>query len=97
MQPGWPPARPTTILEQLVELRRQHYVPAICLARVYSRLGNTTAAVEWLETAFAERNGEMVFLEQEIDGAAADDPLRQLAGEPRIRMLLDGMHLPTSA
>ena len=80
-----------TILDQLVDLRRKHYVPAICLARVYSRLGNTTTAIEWLETAFAERNGEMVFLEQEIEGAAADDPLRQLAGEPGVRVLLDRM------
>jgi hypothetical protein len=79
-----------------VELRRQHYVPAICLARVYSRLGNITAAVEWLEAACAERNGEMVFLEQEIDGAADGDPLRQLAREPRVRTLLDSMRLPNS-
>ena len=84
----------TAILDQLVDLRRQHYVPAICLARVYSRLGNTTTAIEWLEAAFAERNGEMVFLEQEIAGAAADDPLRQLAGEPRVKTLLDSMRLP---
>ena len=51
-------------------------MPAICLARVYSRLGDTTTAIEWLEAAFAERNGEMVFLEQEIAGAADGDPLR---------------------
>ena len=84
------------ILDRFLDLRRRDYVPAICLARVYSRLGNTTAAIEWLEAAFAERNGEMVFLEQEIAGAAADDPLRHLAGEPRIRALLDSMRLPNS-
>jgi hypothetical protein len=37
-----------------------------------------------------------VFLEQEIAGAAADDPLRQLADEPRVRTLLDRMRLPKS-
>jgi eukaryotic-like serine/threonine-protein kinase len=84
----------TAILDRLVDLRQQHYVPAICLARVHSRLGNTTTAIEWLEAAFAERNGEMVFLEQEIASAAADDPLRQLADEPRVRTLLDSMRLP---
>ncbi len=84
----------TAILDRLVDLRRHHYVPAICLARVYSRLGITTTAIEWLEAAFAERNGEMVFLEQEIAGAAADDPLRQMGEEPRVRTLLDSMHLP---
>jgi hypothetical protein len=36
----------------------------------------------------------MVFLEQELAGAAAGDPLRQLAGEPRVRTLLDRMRLP---
>ena len=84
----------TAILDQLVDLRGQGYVPAICLARIYCRLGQTTTAIEWLETAFAERNGEMVFLEQEIDGAAGDDPLRSLGGEPRVRALLDSMRLP---
>jgi len=87
-------AEATAILDRLVDLRRHHYVPAICLARVYSRLGNTMTAIEWLEAACAERNGEMVFLEQEIDGAAADDPLRRLGGEPRVRALLDSMRLP---
>ena len=87
-------AEATAILDRLVDLRRQHYVPAICLARVYSRLGETTTAIDWLEAAFAERNGEMVFLEQEIDGAAADDPLRHLGAEPRVRALLDRMRLP---
>jgi tetratricopeptide (TPR) repeat protein len=86
----------TAILDRLVDLRRHHYVPAICLARVYSRLGNTTMAIKWLDVAFAERNGEMVFLEQEIAGASADDPLRQLAREPRVRTLLDSMRLPNS-
>ncbi len=38
----------TAILDRLVELRLHHYVPAICLARAYSRLGNTTTAIEWL-------------------------------------------------
>jgi serine/threonine protein kinase/Tfp pilus assembly protein PilF len=85
------------ILDRLVDLRRHHYVPAICLARVHSRLGNTTTAIEWLETAFAERNGEIVFLEQEIAGAADDDPLRRLAGEPRVMTMLESMRLPKPA
>jgi serine/threonine-protein kinase len=82
------------ILHRLRELRRHQYVPAICLARVYSRLGDTATAIEWLETAFAERNGEMVFLQGEIAGAAAGDPLRRLADEPRVTALLEKMNLP---
>ena len=82
------------ILNQLLELRRRQYVPAICLARVYSRVGDTAKAVEWLETAFAERNGEMVFLAGEIAGAAAGDALRLLGDEPRVTALLRSMNLP---
>jgi serine/threonine-protein kinase len=82
------------ILDRLREARREQYVPAICLARVYSRVGDTANAIEWLETAFAERNGEMVFLRGEITGAADGDPLRRLADEPRVTALLQKMNLP---
>jgi serine/threonine-protein kinase len=84
----------TAILRQLLEMRRQHYVPAICLARIYSRLGETPEAIAWLETAFAEHNGEMVFLAGEIAGAAEGDPLRHLADEPQVMALLERMRLP---
>ena len=84
----------TAILDRSLDMRRTEYLPAICLARIYSRIGDTASAIEWLEAAFAERNGEMVFLDQEIAGAAEDDPLRQLAGEPRVQALLDSMRLP---
>jgi serine/threonine protein kinase/tetratricopeptide (TPR) repeat protein len=82
------------ILRQLLDRRRQHYVPAICLARVYCRIGETSKALTWLEAAFAERNGELVFLQAELAGAADDDPLRALADEPRVVALLQGMNLP---
>ena len=82
------------ILDQLLEMRRRQYVPAICMARVYSRLGETEKAIEWLETAFDERNGEMVFLEGEIAGAAADDSLNRLGSHPRVKDLLRRMSLP---
>lgn len=69
------------IRDQLLETRRAHSLPAICLARIYSREGDTAFAIDRLETAFAERNGEMVFLAGKIAGAAAGDPLRLLADE----------------
>ena len=82
------------ILDGLREARQRSYVPAICLARVYCRLGDTDQAIEWIETAFAERNGEMAFLSSEIAGAADGDPLRRLAHEPRVTALLEKMKLP---
>ena len=82
------------ILDQLLEMRRRQYVPAICLARVYSRLGETEKAIEWLETAFDERNGEMVFLQGEMAGAAEGDSLSRLGSDPRVKDLLRRMSLP---
>jgi adenylate cyclase len=84
----------TTILEQLLEMRRQEYVPAIYLARVYCRLGKNDNAIEWLEKAFEERNGEMVLLQGEIAGAAEGDPLKSLGDDPRVLDLLQKMNLP---
>jgi serine/threonine-protein kinase len=84
----------TTILDQLLETSRRQYVPAICMARVYSRLGATEKAFEWFEAAFGERNGELVFLQGEIAGAAEDDPLNRLGSDPRMKDLLRKMNLP---
>lgn len=81
------------ILDQLL-VRRREYIPAICLARVYSRIGEHEKAVEWIEKAFEERNGEMVFLKAEIDGAAEGDVLRTLADDPRLVDVLRKMNLP---
>ena len=83
-----------SILEHLLEILRRAYVPATCIARVYSRLGETEPAIEWLETAFGERNGEMVFLQEEIAGAAESDPLSRLGRDPRVKDLLQRMRLP---
>ncbi len=75
-------------------MRRREYVPAICLARIYSRIGENAKAIEWLEKAFEERNGEMVFLKGEIAGAAEGDVLHSLADDPRLVDLLRKMNLP---
>jgi eukaryotic-like serine/threonine-protein kinase len=84
----------TSILERFLEMRRRAYVPATCIARVYSRLGETEHAIAWLETAFDERNGEMVFLQEEIAGAAEGDPLGRIGADPRVQDLLRRISLP---
>ena len=84
----------SSILDQLLEKRRGQYVPATCIARVYSRLGETENAIVWLETAFDERNGEIVFLQEEIAGAAEGDPLKRLGSDARVKDLLRRMSLP---
>ena len=82
------------ILNQLLEMRRQEYVSAICIARVYSRIGENDKAIEWLEKAFEERNGEMLFLKGEIDGAPESDPLSSLGSDSRLIALVEKMNLP---
>lgn len=84
-----------TILDQLLDMRRQSYVPAICLARVYSRLGELEKTIQWLETAYEERNGELVFLESEITSAAQGDSLNSLGKDLRVKDLLERMKLPS--
>ena len=78
----------------MLDKRRREYVPAICLARIYSRIGEHDRAIEWLEKAFEERNGEMVFLKGEIAGAADGDALNRLASDPKLNDLLRQMKLP---
>ena len=82
------------ILGQLLEMRRREYVPAICMARLYSRTGENKEAIEWLEKAFEERNGEMVFLKGEIAGAADGDSFNRLGSDPTVIDLLRKMSLP---
>jgi serine/threonine-protein kinase len=84
-----------TILDELLEMRRQSYVSAICLARVYSRLGDLEKTIQWLEKAYEERNGELVFLESEINSAAKGDSLNSLGKDPRVMDLLERMKLPS--
>ncbi len=84
----------TAILGQLLEMRQREYVPAICMARIYSRIGENDKAIDWLEKAFEERNAEMVFLKGEIDGAAQGDSLNSLGNDPRMTDLLQKMNLP---
>src|SRR5436190_1571056 len=85
-----------TILAQLLDMRRQGYVPAICLARIYSCLGELEKTIQWLETAYEERNGELVFLlKGEITSAAKGDSLNSLAEDPRVMDLLARMKLPS--
>ncbi len=81
------------VLTRLLGMRERDYVSAVCLARVYCRLGDSGKAVEWLEKAVEEKNGEMLFLPGEAEGAAENDPLIELGGDPRVvamfRRMLD--------
>lgn len=82
------------VLNQLLEMRRTAYASAICIARVYARIGERDRAIEWLGTAVEERNGEMLFLKEEIESAAGNDPLAGLCLDPRVTGIMQRMKLP---
>ena len=48
-------------LEQLFEMSKNQYVAALSIARIYCGLGENDKAFEWLEKAFEERDGKLIF------------------------------------
>ena len=82
------------VLDQLLEMREKSFVSAICVARVYARIGEKEKAIDWLKRAFEESNGEMLFMKGEMEGAAENDPLRSLGADPRVISIFEKMDLP---
>jgi DNA-binding winged helix-turn-helix (wHTH) protein/TolB-like protein/Flp pilus assembly protein TadD len=74
------------ILEELKELRKQSYIPPVTMAEIYAALGNKDSAFEWLERAYEERDGTLVFLKV----APMMDCLRT---DPRFATILQRMNL----
>jgi serine/threonine-protein kinase len=74
------------ILDELLALAQQKYVSSYDIALVYTGLGEKEQALEWLEKAFEEHNGWLVFLnvEPQFDG---------LRSEARFTALLKRMGL----
>ena len=76
------------ILNQLMEIRAQRSVAAYNVARVHSGLSDNDRAFEWLNKAFAERNGEMVFLRGELNNGTGDTFGKSIRDDPRLAELL---------
>jgi tetratricopeptide (TPR) repeat protein len=75
-------------LEQLNELSKHKYVPAVYLARIYAGLGDKDKAFEWLEKSYDDRTiaGAVTFIKV--------DPLWDaLRSDPRFQDLLRRMNL----
>ena len=75
------------VAAELERRRRQAYVPATSLAKVYLALGDKARALDLLELGYAERDVRMSFL-------LLDWPT--LRDEPRYQALLQRMRLPDS-
>jgi tetratricopeptide (TPR) repeat protein len=71
------------ILQQLRQIRAQHYIPAYSLALVYLGLGDRNEALNWLEQGYRERDGFNI-------GPIRVDPLlTPLHGDPRFEALAE--------
>jgi len=81
------------ILNQLLEMREQQYVSAFNIARVYSGLGEDDQAFAWLERAYQERNGELVFLKSETEIGTGDLWGRSFRNDPRLPNLVRRVEL----
>ncbi|HZM99526.1 MAG TPA: protein kinase [Pyrinomonadaceae bacterium] len=75
------------VLDSLHDASRQN-VPALTFAFVHAGLGQHDAAFEWLDKAYAERFGWLIFL-------SVDPKLDNLRSDPRFTALLHKLKLTT--
>ncbi len=73
---------------QVLKQRRGGFVAASVVAASYARAGDKDKAFEWLDKAYAERDGEDITL------LKCDPSFRNLRGDPRFADLLRRMGLP---
>jgi TolB-like protein/DNA-binding winged helix-turn-helix (wHTH) protein/Tfp pilus assembly protein PilF len=81
------PDKAREVLEKMHRLAEHRYVMPFGFAMVHTGLNEKHVALDWLEKAFEERNGWMVFLN--VDPRL--DPLRH---EPRFQALIEQMNYP---
>jgi tetratricopeptide (TPR) repeat protein len=71
------------ILDQLLQMRRQHYVDAYCLAIAYLGLGDRAESMNWLEQGYSDLNG------YELTSIRVDPFLAPLHRDPRFEALAE--------
>ena len=69
------------LLETAIEDSKQGYVRSMYFASTYAALGEKDQAFAWLEKAYHERDGQLMFLK-------VDPPLDNLRSDPRFTALL---------
>jgi serine/threonine-protein kinase len=78
-------AEARAVLDELLKLSNERYVPAYNFAIIYNALGEGETALDYLEKAFAEKNVLMVFLK-------ADPKWNNLRDNPRFIDLMRRMN-----
>ena len=76
------------VLAEMTELGKQRYLAALDFAYVYSGLKGKEKTFEWLEKAYQERSGWLIWID-------ADPRLDWLRSDPRFESLLRRLHLRT--
>ncbi|HKQ57233.1 MAG TPA: protein kinase [Candidatus Eisenbacteria bacterium] len=72
------------VLDHTLEMAKTHPMPPIHMAFLYTHVGDHSKALDYIERAYAEHSGDMLFIKVE----PAFDPLR---GEPRFQALVKRM------
>ena len=75
------------LLEELLKLSTQRFVPPYHIAVLYNGLGERDQALAWLERGFAQRDPKMTFLK-------VDAKWNNLRGDPRFQDLLRRVGFP---
>src|SRR5205814_5415345 len=70
------------VLDELSELSGRKYVSAYRLAAIYAALGDTEQAFRWLNRAYEERDGWLIWLKSDpvLDNLRSDERFTTLLG-----------------
>jgi len=76
------------ILDELAQLSKRRYVPALYPAAIYAGLGETDRALDWLEKASEERSDHFIFI-------GLEPTFDSLRAQPRFQALLRRVGSPS--
>jgi len=76
-----------TVISQMGELSKRRYVSSYVIAQIYTALGDTGRAFQWLEKAYQERDSQLAWLK-------AEPGFDSLRSDPRFQNLLRRMNFP---
>jgi tetratricopeptide (TPR) repeat protein len=85
-------AKAEATIHQMLDLKRERYVPPYNIALVFAGLQESEAALQWLEQAFADRDVHMVFLlDHKWNGLRSNEQFLQLVSRVGFPGLLRGV------
>ena len=75
------------ILGQMIQLSKERYISALDMTLIYTSLGEKDKALEWMERAYEEHSGQIIY-------AKVDPRLDPLRSDPRFQGILRRMNFP---